>query len=144
MNFWLLLKKFCWYMIKWLFIFHIWLLDFHTLHFVIFLRIQHYISHDDVAWHMDTHWPLWWPLRKLQLQNNDMDFMMRWKFQVIFLATLSSIFMKDLINTSCLWKVQFVSHFHPPKGLGSTFESYESSCNVFFVSSPMICFMSSW
>jgi len=90
------------------------------------LRTGHYIPHD-VAWHMNIHWWLWWHLYKLQLDNDDMDFMMRWKCQVSFLAAsswilddrsdLCFIFMKDplcclssptkgsWINVRILWSI---------------------------------------
>lgn len=45
-----------------------------------------------MAWHMDTHWPLWWNLYKLKLDHNDMEFMMRWKCQVVLLVASSCIF----------------------------------------------------
>ena len=116
-------------MTMWIFIFHIWLLDFHTLHFVLFLRIQHYIPHDDVSWHMDTYLPLWWHFYKLQLDNDGMDFMMRWQCQVVFLAAssyildarsdLCFIFMKDQLYFSSSGTIYFIAHLHPPKGLWS-------------------------
>jgi len=144
MAFGILLKTFCPNMTNWPFIFHIWVFEFHTLNFVLLIRIHHYIPRDDVAWHMDTYWLLWWPLYKLQLDNNDMDFMMRWQCQVVFLVASSSFLMVYLIYASSSWKTHFVHRFNPPSSIEWNLETSQSIYNALFMSLSMIYFMPLW
>ena len=138
-----LLYSFCPHMTIWLLMFHIWLLDFHTLHFVLswqyIIKFHMMMRHD--TWTCIDHyedtctcynltmttWTSWWG-GNANLSSS-----------LLHLAFL----MINMIYASYSCEVFFVAYLHPLNGLWSLSQSFEPSCNVFFLSWSMICFMAS-
>jgi len=127
-------------MTMWILMFHIWLLhyifsflDNTSLHSAWWCGMTHgHIYHyDDTCKGYNLTmmtWTSWWG------GNANLSSLL------LHIALLMII----KIYASYSWKVFFISYLHPPSGLWSLSKSFESSCNVFFLSCSMIYFMSSW